>query len=482
MLARRALTTALALSLLAALPLVGTSAAPAAQAAETYTSYAQLQDKVAYWARRGAVVDVPGRSLQGRDLYRVRLGTGPTTILVTGRLHANEPSGTEAFVRLADVLLGDARSTFSAPRLPGVQPQAPLFRALTDSGLRRELLRRVTIVGFPMMDPDGAEAGNVRNQLLNLDYTTRLSEQTRVLAATFAQFEPDLYVDLHGGPNAPDLNLGYIEPDGVEPAVRAAAIDAARTAWRAVDPLGISLAYFEEAPASLLLGQHGEPFRSVDRAYYDALTSVLPLTQQGFALQGYPSVYTETVGLQSTAPTITVLEGASAQQAALGGLALEMSGLLTRERARKVVRGPGVFDLRLPRGARDLRVVVHWGQGVAGDPSGPAQDYSVRITAAGTTTTNPVTGPSLTRRSRAASIAAPGAGPLRFDVAPRLAGLPDGAVVRVTWREPDPRRPARTGVLGDPRRVAYCQQDSSLWDAALPQYSGPACAGAGTGG
>src|SRR5262245_39081717 len=117
-----------------------------------FTSYAELQALVADWAKRGAEVEVASKSQEGRDIYMVRVGSVPITLLLINELHATEPSGTESFVRLVELLLGAPAPTFAADRLPGVRPDAPLFQALADSQLRAELLRRVTIVGFPMLD------------------------------------------------------------------------------------------------------------------------------------------------------------------------------------------------------------------------------------------------------------------------------------------------------------------------------------------
>jgi hypothetical protein len=47
-----------------------------------------------------------GRSVQGRPIHLVTLGTGPRKILLWSQMHGDEPSATPALVDLADTLLG----------------------------------------------------------------------------------------------------------------------------------------------------------------------------------------------------------------------------------------------------------------------------------------------------------------------------------------------------------------------------------------
>lgn len=465
----------------AAVAIIAAAATPAAASHPELTSYAELQARGDDWAERGADVTVAARSRLGRDILQVRVGTGPATILVLGALHANEPSGTEASVRLVDLLLGSAGSTFDGA-LSGVRPDAPIVQALRDEDVREELLRRVTVVALPMLDPDGVEAGHLREPLVNLDYATRLEPQSAAIGGAVRRFEPDLMLDLHGGPDRPDLNIGFIEPDGVETAVARASVRAAGVAWRAGDALGIGLSYFEEWPLGLLLGRHDEPFRSADRAYYDLLTAVVPLTQESYALEGLPVVYTETVGLQSRAPSISIREGASAQQVTAAGVILESSGLLTGQRPRREIRsGPGgTVEIAPGPGARELQVVARWGRGVAEDPTGVARDAELTVRdARGVVLASSEAGePSATRRSRAVAVPELPGGPIRVEA--RASGVLDDMIVRVTWREEDetvPKVPA--GILGDPSRVAYCLSESSRWDEIAPRFSGPSCTGDG---
>src|SRR5688500_15887261 len=89
-----------------------TAATPARAHHPELTSYDELQAAVKDWQRRGAHVEVPATSREGRDITLVSVGSGPITLLLLSELHGNEPSGTEALVRLFELLLGNPAPTF----------------------------------------------------------------------------------------------------------------------------------------------------------------------------------------------------------------------------------------------------------------------------------------------------------------------------------------------------------------------------------
>jgi hypothetical protein len=467
--------------LAAALIVAGSGAFAAAACAEEQqlTSYADVQRFAVSWAQRGAHVEIAATSKQGRGIPMIAIGTGPIAIVLSNELHANEPASTEAFVRFAELLLGNDAPTFASEVLPGVVPTAPMFRALRDPAVRAELLRRVTIVGFPMLDPDGAENDHTRDQLANSDWATKLTAQSAALDVAMTKYDADLMLDSHGGPDSPDLNVGLIQPKGTEPPIVSASQRAAAVLWRSADALGMKLAYFQEWPFQLLLGTHAEPFASLDEAYYESL-STAPLTQQSYQLDGIPAAYTETVGLQSVNPSISISEGASAQEATMAGLVLEASGLLTGEVPSKRVVDVSGTTLDLPRGATRLDAVARWPRGAGRALGGAGRDFVVTVTDSNgreLARSGSDSEPSLLRASRAVTLESLPVGRYVVKATPRY-GSSEGVKLRVVWRTPDTSRRAIKGVLGDPSHVALCiRGPGTLWNQLATQSGGgtPRC-------
>lgn len=90
---------------------------------------------------RGTVdVEVAGLSNQGREIYRARVGTGDTVMLVQSQIHGNENHGTEALLNLLRELGGNTREA----------------KAIRDA---------VTIVAIPRLNVDGGENDTRQNQM-----------------------------------------------------------------------------------------------------------------------------------------------------------------------------------------------------------------------------------------------------------------------------------------------------------------------------
>lgn len=77
-------------------------------------------------------LEVVGRSNEGRDLYLARVGTGATKVLYITQQHGNEPLGTEAALQL-------------------------LQRAGKGGAGWDAILREITLLVVPKVNPDGAE-------------------------------------------------------------------------------------------------------------------------------------------------------------------------------------------------------------------------------------------------------------------------------------------------------------------------------------
>jgi hypothetical protein len=443
-----------------------------------FTSHAELLELLPEWERLGATIEIPAVSDEGRDIPLVAVGDGPFTVLITSELHANEPSGTEAAIRLIWALLGRTDPSLAGDVWPGVTADTAFLAGLADEPTRRALLSRVTVVAFPMLDPDGAENAHTRDFLTNTDYATRITPSTAALVHAVQTYAPDLLLDLHGGPNEP-MNIGLVEPYGTEPAVIAASRAAAATAWRATVAVGAEPLFFEEHPFALMLGEHSEPFSTADEAYYAALSRGAPFTMEAFQLEGIPAVYTETVGLQSSAPEISIVAGASLQEAVAAALLYDGAGLLTNERPGKsvaVADGTASMPLSLPFGATRLLVVVRWAW------QDPAQDWSLRVVdAAGAVVAEAGGGEaSPYRRSRAVAVADLPPGEYRVEALPGVdAGVASG-VLRALWYEPDPGVATAPGIVDGTADPRLCLPDGSLWRDLVGTLSPTAALGTET--
>jgi hypothetical protein len=121
-------------------------------------------------------LEAVGRSVQGRAIHLVTLGTGPRRILIWSQMHGDEPSATPALLDLADTLL--------ARDLPE----------------HRAILEGLTLLMVPMLNPDGAERYARRNAQgidVNRDALLLSSPEGRTLKEVRDRFQPELGFNLH---------------------------------------------------------------------------------------------------------------------------------------------------------------------------------------------------------------------------------------------------------------------------------------------
>ena len=470
---RRAVAVALAsTALLTAL------VTPAAGDHPEYTGHAELLELVEDWQARGAHVETAAVSREGRAIPLVRIGSGAATALVTAELHANEPSGTEAAVRLIELLLGNPAPTFREPGWPAITGKTTPARRAAAAQVVQRLLERVTVLVFPMLDPDGAEAAHRRDMQANSDYATRVTVQADAIEHAVTTYRPDLMVDLHGGPDEP-LNIGLIEPQGVEPAIVEASRAAAAVLWRSADALDVGPVYFEEHPFDSFAGVDGDPFDSADEAYYASVGRGAPLTWESLQLEGIPTVYSETVGLQSRAPQIGIFEGASIQQLTTLAALLDLGGLfdgtLPHKQTAPSDAGSATMTVDLPRGATTLRAGIAWPW-----VSAP-QDWSVRITdSAGQVVGQRLPDGTVAPYRRSRVLTVDGLAPGRYTItAGSTAPAAAGVLSAISWAPGG--GPAVRGVLGPAGDVRLCLDGTSLFREAATSsdhtsyLAGPSC-------
>lgn len=121
---------------------------------------------------------VLGQSIEGRDIYQIKVGEGPTRILLWSQMHGNEPTATMAIFDLLN------------------------FFAANDTlnSLRNEILQEATLYFIPMLNPDGAELYQRRNALeidLNRDALRLQCPESKILKGAVESLSPDWGFNLH---------------------------------------------------------------------------------------------------------------------------------------------------------------------------------------------------------------------------------------------------------------------------------------------
>lgn len=116
-----------------------------------------------------------GLSVQGRSIFRVRMGQGPIRILMWSQMHGNESTTTKAVIDLMRYLVSETSQ---------------------DAGL----LSTLELCVIPMLNPDGALAYtrvNANQVDLNRDAAKRTQPESRLLREVFDEFRPDFCFNLH---------------------------------------------------------------------------------------------------------------------------------------------------------------------------------------------------------------------------------------------------------------------------------------------
>lgn len=141
-----------------------------------------------------------GESVEGRSIYDVSLGNGPTTVLLWSQMHGNEPTATMAGLDLFNFMGSDS--------------------SLVD--IRQTILDSLTVHFVPMLNPDGAEVFQRRNALnidLNRDAQLLRSPESRILKALRDSINADFGFNLHdqsiyyaAGATAKPATISFLDP------------------------------------------------------------------------------------------------------------------------------------------------------------------------------------------------------------------------------------------------------------------------------
>ncbi len=120
-------------------------------------------------------VQIIGKSVLGKPIYKYELGTGKTKVLLWSQMHGNESTTTKALFDFLNLLNGNSK--FS-----------------------KELLNEFTFCCLPMLNPDGAllyTRENANNIDLNRDAQNLTQPESKLLISVFENFKPDYCYNLH---------------------------------------------------------------------------------------------------------------------------------------------------------------------------------------------------------------------------------------------------------------------------------------------
>lgn len=119
-----------------------------------------------------------GKSVEERDIYLLRIGTGKTKVLLWSQMHGDEPTATMAIFDLLNFF-----------------EQSDQF-----NDLRQAILENLTLYFIPMLNPDGAERFRRQNALgvdLNRDALRLQNPEARILKRAQQELKPDWGFNLH---------------------------------------------------------------------------------------------------------------------------------------------------------------------------------------------------------------------------------------------------------------------------------------------
>jgi hypothetical protein len=117
-----------------------------------------------------------GTSIEGREIYLVKVGRGNEKVLLWSQMHGNEPTATMAIFDIFNYL------------------------AHAQDGARQQILDKLTLYFIPMLNPDGAERFQRRNAIdidINRDALRLTSPESRVLKEMRDEINPVWGFNLH---------------------------------------------------------------------------------------------------------------------------------------------------------------------------------------------------------------------------------------------------------------------------------------------
>jgi len=123
-------------------------------------------------------VNVVGKSVEGREIYLLSIGSGKKKIFLWSQMHGDEPTATMA--------LFDIFNFFSD--------------TINYQDIKKQILSNTKIYFMPMVNPDGAEVFKRRNALsidLNRDANRLQTPEAKTLMSVFDSLKADFGFNLH---------------------------------------------------------------------------------------------------------------------------------------------------------------------------------------------------------------------------------------------------------------------------------------------
>lgn len=134
-----------------------------------------------------------GKSVEGRDIFLIKLGTGKTKVLLWSQMHGDEPTATMAMM---DIFR--------------------FFQQHDDlDSVKNQILNNTTLYFIPMLNPDGSQEyirRNAQDLDLNRDALRLQSPEAQLLKSVRNNINPDFGFNLH------DQNTRYSVGDSGNPA------------------------------------------------------------------------------------------------------------------------------------------------------------------------------------------------------------------------------------------------------------------------
>ncbi|KAB2843313.1 MAG: peptidase M14, partial [Melioribacteraceae bacterium] len=119
-----------------------------------------------------------GKSLENRDIFLIKIGTGETKVLSWSQMHGDESTATMALFDLFNFFSADDKF----------------------NNFRNELLEKTTLYFIPMLNPDGAEKFERTNALnidLNRDALRLQFPESQTLKLMRDEIKPEFGFNLH---------------------------------------------------------------------------------------------------------------------------------------------------------------------------------------------------------------------------------------------------------------------------------------------
>jgi len=119
-----------------------------------------------------------GYSTEGREIFRLSMGTGDIQVLLWSQMHGNEPTATMALFDILRFLTADDQF----------------------NDIRAEILEKITIHAVPMLNPDGAERYQRRTAFgidMNRDALQLQAPESQILKRLRDETDADFGFNLH---------------------------------------------------------------------------------------------------------------------------------------------------------------------------------------------------------------------------------------------------------------------------------------------